>query len=50
MSNYDTLLIELLNRLDKKADRLISLLEVSQHAKDGCDNGADTSNDSPDCL
>ena len=27
MSNYDTLLIELLNRLDKKVDRLISLLE-----------------------
>ena len=27
MNPYDTLLIELLNRLDKKADRLISLLE-----------------------
>ena len=27
MNPYDTLLIELLNRLDKKTDRLISLLE-----------------------
>ena len=34
MNPYDTLLIELLNRLDKKADRLISLLEVSQHRKE----------------
>ena len=32
MNNYDTLLIELLNRLDKKADRLISLLEAGTAA------------------
>ena len=32
MNPYDTLLIVLLNRLDKKADRLISLLEAGTAA------------------
>lgn len=37
MGRYDMLLLALLDRLDKKADRLISLLEVSQHAENSCD-------------
>ena len=48
MSRYDMLLLALLDRLDKKADRLISLLEVSQHAENSCDNGTNPCDDSPD--
>ena len=33
VSRYETLLLELLRRLDEKADRLISLLEVRQDAE-----------------
>lgn len=35
MRRYDVLLLELLRRLDEKADRLISLLEVRQDAEHG---------------
>lgn len=41
MSRYDTLLLELLRRLDEKADRLISLLEVRQDAEHGGHDSAD---------
>lgn len=44
VSRYETLLLELLRRLDKKADRLISLLEVRQDAEHGGHDSADPCN------
>lgn len=52
MSRYETLLLELLHRLDEKADRLISLLEVSQDTEHGGHDSADPGNsgkDAPQC-
>ena len=41
MNRYDVVLLELLRRLDKKADRLISLLEVRQDAEYSGHDSAD---------
>lgn len=41
MSRYETLLVELLRRMDEKADRLISLLEVRQDAEHGSHDGTE---------
>ena len=41
MSRCDVLLMELLRRLDEKADRLIALLEVRQDAEHGRQDSAD---------
>lgn len=41
MSRYDTLLLELLRRLDEKADRLLLLLEVRQDAEHGSHDSTD---------
>lgn len=47
---YETLLLELLRRIDEKADRMISLLEVRQDAEhcghDSSDPG-DSGKDAP---
>lgn len=40
MNRYDRLLLELLKSLNDKADRLISLLEVSQGTKDSRSDSA----------
>lgn len=42
MNRYNVLLLELLRRLDEKADRLISLLEVGKNAKHSGHDSADT--------
>ena len=42
MNSYDLLLVELMKRLDEKADKLIALLEINQSAEDkkkGTGNG-----------
>ena len=44
------LLLELLRRLDEKADRLISLLEVRQDAEHGGYNGANPSNGGEEAM
>ena len=44
MSQYDVLLLELLRRLDEKADRLISLLEVRQDAEHSGHDSANPGN------
>lgn len=41
MHQYEVLLMELLRRLDEKADRLISLLEVRQDTEHGGHNSTD---------
>lgn len=41
MGRYETLLLELLRRMDEKADRLISLLEVRQDAEHGGHDSTD---------
>lgn len=46
MSRYDRLLIELLERLDEKADKLISLLEIRQGAENSSSDGAQVDEDS----
>ena len=43
LSRYETLLLELLRRLDEKADRLISLLEVGHNAEHSGHNSTDPS-------
>lgn len=50
MSRCETLLLELLRRLDEKADRLISLLEVRQdaeHSGHDSTNPSDSRKDGP---
>lgn len=41
MTRYNVLLLELLRRLDEKADRLISLLKVGKDAEHGGHDSAD---------
>ena len=41
MDRYNVLLLELLRRLDEKADKLISLLEVGKDAKHSGHDSAD---------
>ena len=41
MPRYDAILLELLRRMDEKADRLISLLEVRQDAEHGSHDRTD---------
>ena len=48
MSRYEMLLVELLRRLDEKADRLISLLEVRQDAEHSSHDSADPGNGTKD--
>lgn len=48
MSRYDRLLIELLERLDDKADKLISLLEIRQGAENSSSDGAQVDEQTPD--
>ena len=48
MSRYDRLLIELLERLDEKADKLISLLEIRQGAENSSSDGAQVDQQTPD--
>ena len=43
MDRYNVLLLELLRRLDEKADRLISLFEVRQDAEHGGHDSAEPS-------
>ena len=46
----EVLLANLLMSLNEKADKLISLLEVGKDAEHGGNDGADTSNNSPDSF
>lgn len=46
----EELLVSLLMSLNGKADKLISLLEVSKDAEHGCNDGAETSDNSPDSF
>ena len=48
MSKHDFLIEELLLRWDKHFERLLSILEKGQNAKDGGDDSADASDDRPD--
>ncbi len=48
LDRYNVLLLELLRRLDEKADRLISLLEVGKDAENSGHNGADPGYDRQD--
>jgi hypothetical protein len=50
VKRYDLLLIELLQQLDQKADKLISLLEKGQHTKDGSDDRTNSENGSPNSF
>lgn len=47
MSRHDVLIEELLLRWDKHFERLLSILEKGQNAKDSGHNGADTGDDGP---
>ena len=46
----EVLLANLLMRLNEKADKLISLLEVGQDAEHSGNDSADTSNNSPNSF
>lgn len=46
----EALLVSLLMSLNEKADKLISLLEVGEDAEHGCNDGAETSDNSPDSF
>lgn len=48
MDRYDTLLFGLLATINEKMDKLISLIEESQDAKNGSNNGATAKKESPD--
>lgn len=50
LDRYNALLLELLRRLDEKADKLISLLEVGKDAEHSGNDSADTSNNSPNSF
>lgn len=47
MSKHEFLIEELLLRWDKHFERLLSILEKGQNAKDGGDNGTSINQDSP---
>lgn len=50
MGASEVLLANLLMSLNEKADKLISLLEAGKDAEHGGNDGADTSNNSPDSF
>lgn len=45
---YEDLLLEILRRVDEKADKLIDLLKVSQNAEHSGNYGTNTNHCSPD--
>ena len=50
MGASEVLLANLLMSLNEKADKLISLLEAGKDAEHGGNDGANTSNNSPDSF
>lgn len=50
MGTSEVLLANLLMNLNEKADKLISLLEVGRDAEHSGNDGADTSNNSPNSF